>query len=410
MQVPGGVLTSRVGGARVFQLSLFFTNVFTVALPPVAQHLGFVPLVALRVATGLAEGALYSAMFDMLGRWCPPLERSRIFTIAGCGNSTGVILALPVSGILSASEWRWPSVFYFFGVLGFVYNIAFHFLGSDSPAKDRFISAKERHFIETAQLRGVPGDDEIGGAEDVVIAPVIAQGAVNLGEDEVDETTHLTKGLLTSAPPRGPVSGTPFMLLLTNVAFYVTTMAAVVNNWGGYTALTELPSYMKDVLKFNVRDSGVVSVVPYIAATVCMLGGAVVQDWLVQRGNNATSVRRSFICLGFLVTSGLFVAVGYASSPFAGVTLMTLALGANAVAQSAVLANIAEIFPGLSGFTMSLTNTAGTLPGIIAPVVTGAIVTSDLASQRRVVFFVSSAIYGVGAIVFGVFGSAKRQA
>ena len=415
MQIPGGIIVGRVGGTIVFQLALFFSNLFTLAVPFVANKLGYPWLVVLRVVTGFAEGAMYTAMFDVLRHWCPPLERSRIFSIAGAGNSTGVILALPVSGLLAGSSWGWPSVFYAFGGLGLLYNIAYQILGSDSPAKDRFISKEELVFIEEAKAHGVPAPNLYQSGE-YAVPPVYSSGTVNFGS-RADETLEadpnasaISDSLLRQNDASRLAGGrSPYLVLLTNRAFYVVTLITFVGLWGAYTALTELPSYMNDVLKFNVKKAGVSSVVPYIVSIVLMTGSAAWQDHLVSKGTDVTLVRRLFLCIGSVVAAGFLVAVGYVSSPTLGVTLMSAALGASGVATAAMLPNISEIAPEWSAITLSLSNTAGTAAGIISPILTGAIVTDKTPAQWREVFFLAAGLYVLGAVVFALFGTAKSQ-
>jgi len=47
-------------------------------------------------------------------QWAPPLERSRLATLAFSGSFTGTVVSLPASGYL-AEQFGWPSVFYVFG-------------------------------------------------------------------------------------------------------------------------------------------------------------------------------------------------------------------------------------------------------------------------------------------------------
>jgi len=47
-------------------------------------------------------------------RWAPPLERSRLATLAFSGSYAGTVVSLPASGYL-AEQFGWPSVFYVFG-------------------------------------------------------------------------------------------------------------------------------------------------------------------------------------------------------------------------------------------------------------------------------------------------------
>jgi len=57
-------------------------------------------------------------MLAMLGVWAPPLERSRMISLALAGSNIGTVVAQPLSGLLCASNVMggWPSVFYIFGM------------------------------------------------------------------------------------------------------------------------------------------------------------------------------------------------------------------------------------------------------------------------------------------------------
>jgi MFS transporter, ACS family, solute carrier family 17 (sodium-dependent inorganic phosphate cotransporter), other len=63
------------------------------------------------------------------------------------GNYVGLVISLPVSGLLAASVgWEW--VFYVFGIIGCVWTVAWLVIVRRSPAKDPFISEAERSYIE----------------------------------------------------------------------------------------------------------------------------------------------------------------------------------------------------------------------------------------------------------------------
>lgn len=56
-------------------------------------------------------------MHAIWGLWVPPLERSRLVSLGYAGCQFGTFIALPISGVLCASDFLggWPSVFYVFG-------------------------------------------------------------------------------------------------------------------------------------------------------------------------------------------------------------------------------------------------------------------------------------------------------
>lgn len=63
------------------------------------------------------------------------------------GNYVGLVISLPVSGILAA-EVGWEWVFYVFGIIGCVWTVLWLVLIRRSPGRDPFISKAERDYIE----------------------------------------------------------------------------------------------------------------------------------------------------------------------------------------------------------------------------------------------------------------------
>lgn len=47
---------------------------------------------------------------------------------------------------------------------------------------------------------------------------------------------------------------TPWLKIATSLPVYATAVAHFCNNWGYYTLLTCLPSYLKYILKFDIKS------------------------------------------------------------------------------------------------------------------------------------------------------------
>lgn len=56
----------------------------------------------------------YPCIHAVWARWAPPLERSRLATIAFSGSYAGTVVSMPVCGLL-ATYVGWESIFYVFG-------------------------------------------------------------------------------------------------------------------------------------------------------------------------------------------------------------------------------------------------------------------------------------------------------
>lgn len=55
-------------------------------------------------------------------------------------------------------------------------------------------------------------------------------------------------------------------------------------NWGFYTLLTWMPTYMKQELNFDLQSAGFLSVQPYVAVFLMTIIGGRVSDMLLARG------------------------------------------------------------------------------------------------------------------------------
>lgn len=116
-------------------MGIAVTSVLTL-LTPVAAKAGVTALVVVRLIEGIFEvrieiesfvvrkhnkfkifnfqGVTFPCIHAIWSRWSPPLERSRMATIAFAGNYAGTVVSMPASGLL-AQYFGWESLFYVFG-------------------------------------------------------------------------------------------------------------------------------------------------------------------------------------------------------------------------------------------------------------------------------------------------------
>ena len=154
-QIPGGFLAERYGGKWLYGMGTLCTAILTY-LTPFAAKAGTGYFIAIRVLEGLGEGVTFPAMHAMIAKWIPLTERSKLITFINAGAQFGTIVSLPVSGLIAA-KIDWESVFYVFGVLGFIWFFFWLFLVFDSPQTHPRISMEERFYIESNILKTTEG-------------------------------------------------------------------------------------------------------------------------------------------------------------------------------------------------------------------------------------------------------------
>ena len=81
------------------------------------------------------------------------------------GAQAGTIIAMSVGGALASSSIGWPSIFYVFGAVGFLWVVFWVFLVADRPGTHKFISKEEQAYIETSLGFKVSTDTVCGNSQ-----------------------------------------------------------------------------------------------------------------------------------------------------------------------------------------------------------------------------------------------------
>ncbi|KAK6620915.1 hypothetical protein RUM43_011214 [Polyplax serrata] len=361
-QVPGGWLAAKVGGAKLFVSGVAATAILTLMTPPLTK-LNFYVLLAIRIIEGFFEGGTFPCMHAVWSRWAPPLERSKMATIAFSGSFIGTVISMPLSGLI-ANVWGWEAIFYVFGAVGLIWCILWVWIVKEAPRYDPYITKQELEYIENS------------------IGSSATEGKV----------THPWGQILKSPP------------------VWAIVMAHFSENWGFYTLLTQLPSFMNDTLNYKVEKAGFMSAVPYLAmATVLQFSGHIADYLRSRKILSTTNVRKLFNCSAFLCQTVFMILAASLTNPAAIIACLTIAVGLGGFAWCGFGVNHLDIAPRHAGVLMGFSNTFGTLPGMLSPIITGYIVQDRSATQWKKVFYITSSIYLIGALVYGFFASGEKQ-
>ncbi|XP_077598954.1 sialin [Stigmatopora nigra] len=363
-QIPGGYLAGRYGGSLFLGLGVLCTAVLTV-LTPLAAEWGPAWLFALRALEGLGEGVTFPAMMSMWARWAPPLERSRLISLSGNGGNFGAFLAMPLTGYICQSL-GWPAVFYICGGAGCLWAAFWFLLVSDDPRTHRRISQEERDYIV-----GALGEQGSGHGWSVPLASMV-----------------------------------------TSVPLWAIVLTQMCSNWSFYTQLTSLPTYMSNTLHFDLKSNGFLSALPYLAAWLCATSAGFLADHLIEKKVlGVTAVRKLFTLTGMLLPAAFLLAAAYSGcSHVLTILFFTLTSAAGGSSGAGVFMNQIDIAPRYAGFLLGITNTFGTIPGVMAPIVTGYFTEDQSLEGWRKVFWVSAAVNVAAAIFYTLFGSGEVQA
>lgn len=355
-QIPSGWLANRIGGRLVLGAALLIWSLFT-ALTPVAAFAGFTALILARIVMGIGEAAAFPATYNLYSKWIPRTERARTVAFTLGGIPLGTVLGLALSGALVA-QYGWPSVFYVFGAAGIVLAVFWFAIVRDSPARHPGLSETER--------------------------------------------AHIAAGVDVVTEERTPL---PVGKLLRSVPFWALVLNHFCSNWILYVLLSWLPSYFRDVQNLNLANAGFAAAAPWLSMFVVANLSAWIADGMVRRGVSTSVVRKIMQATGLLGASAFMLAITQPATPTGAVLLMCGALGALGLTWAGYAVNHLEIAPRHADILLGITNTAGTLPGIIGVAVSGWML--DTTGSYVSVFLLAAGITSVGALIWILFSSSK---
>ncbi|XP_071144720.1 sialin-like isoform X2 [Mytilus edulis] len=199
-------------------------------------------------------------------------------------------------------------------------------------------------------------------------------------------------------------SKVPWIEFAKSPALLACITAHMCNNWTNYTLLTSLPDFMKSVMKFNIKSNGLLTALPYLCQAVSGLAAGQITDLIRSRKIlSTTATRRSTGAIAFTGAAVFLVATGFMSCNHRdmAVVFLSLAVMFTGLNRAAFIVNHNDFAPKYAGVLFGITNTFATIPGMIAPLVAGALTPHDTSEEWRNVFYVCAAFCLLGTLVFG---------
>lgn len=164
----------------------------------------------------LFKGVTYPSCHGIMKNWAPPLERSRLATLAFCGCYAGLMFGMPIAGELSKRLGPF-SPFYFYGVLGIIWYSSWLWLVFEKPRYHTCIEGKELYHIESS-----------------------------LGE----------QGQSHSIPT---ISNAPWKAFFTSMPCYAIFVANFCRSWNFYLLVLFQTQYFREVYDIDVEKVGISS-------------------------------------------------------------------------------------------------------------------------------------------------------
>lgn len=363
MQIPSAWVAAKFGFRRAFGYSMLISSVITCIFPVLVRtdlYLG----VAARVLLGVFHAVSFPALSGAWGAWAPPLERTKLNGISVSGASAGTCIIFSLAG--GFIEWLgWDSIFYLTGALSVLWCISWFYLVYDTPDQHPRISAEEREYINSS-----------------------------IGQHGYRQD-----------------SKTPWRAILLSPPVWGLVLGHAASNWGNYTLNQQLPTYLSNVLRFDLKLTGILSSMCYVLQWLVCVVASWGTDWI--RSKNVIStlrIRKINTIIGLWVTGICVVLAGYAGcNGVLAVILFLISAGLNTFTVPGCKSSMLDIAPAYSGIVFGVSNTVSNIPGFVAPQLVGLILQDSTRTEWRTVFWVSAGVHFAGSLLYLIKGSDQLQ-
>ena len=319
-QVVGGWLAYRLGPRVVLAAGVLWWGLFTAltTVPNSEMAHALWVLILIRFALGAGEAVIYPASNQFVARWIPVAERGRAngWIFAGVGAGAG--LSIPVLTWIN-SHYGWRASFWFSAAAGLVVGLLWYAMARDAPEQHPLVSEDELAYIQA------------------------------------------TRTPETSRPMESSES---WAAAICNRNLAALTLSYFTFGYVAWIFFSWFFIYMAQVRGLNLKASALVSMIPFIAMTVCCLGGGLISDWISKRIGMRWG-RGGIAAVSFGLTAVFLVIGAQVRGPYAASLILAGGAGALYLSQSSFWAVSADIAGARSGVVSGVMNMGCQIGGAV---------------------------------------------
>ncbi len=261
-QAPAGRLADQVGPRKILALAVIWWGLFTslvTVVPALAS--AFVLIIAIRFGLGVGEAVMYPAANKIVAAWIPSRERGLANGIifAGVGFGAGVTPPL-ITHIMSLYGWR--ASFWCSSLIGLLAGTIWYLIGRDTPRDHPWVNPAESQLIES----GLPA---------------------------------------TEIAPKARLSWSE---ILSNKSVVVVTLSYFTYGYAAFIFFGWFFIYLNQVRGVNLKQSAVLSMLPFIAMAVGSSLGGWLSDLLSKAYGKRTG--RCYLAAASIGLCAILIALG----------------------------------------------------------------------------------------------------
>lgn len=320
-EIPTGAWGDRIGTRRVLTRIVAWWSTFTMLT---ASAFNYASLLIIRFLFGAGEAGAFPNVARTFSRWFPVTERGTAQGIFFAGaHLGGGLTPMLVTALLGVLPWR--AIFLAFGMIGFVWALAWSRWFRDEPADHPSASPEEVAFIESGRSPGASRQ----------------------------------------------IDGAALRSILTDRSLVALCLMYFTQAYGFYFNITWLPTYLHrrgvTADRYGLW-AGVLAGLPLILSAVADLVGGLTTDGLTRR--YGLRVGRCGVGAASLVVAGVALIAGAtAEDAIVSALLIALAGAADSFLLGSCWGVCQDIGGPNAGLVAGCMNTAGQVGAVLSPII-----------------------------------------
>lgn len=366
-QIPGGMAAQRYGGISVLTVCFGMWSIASLLTPGNASSTTL--LLVARFFVGISQGFLIPSVHTIVSSWVPAEERAKSVSLITSGMYLGSASAMELLPLVS-QRFGAPAILRVVGMLGVLWLLLFR--------------------LVIRRVGNIPSEQKQS-------LPV---------SSTVSDKQHKRYQQFVSR-------NTPWKDLARHPAVWSIVINNFTFHYAFYIVMNWLPTYFDKVLHEGIETVGFAKSLPYVMMFLSSNLGGWSGDYLIEKfGTSVATGRKVVNTIGFALTAIALCLMPGARGVFQGLLYTASALGAAGYARGGFSVNHMDIAPAYAGIVMGISNTAGTLSGIIGVAITGYILAWNDGGTTPdgwyMGFSLAAGLCIAGSIIFIKYAQGKR--
>ena len=352
-EIPTAAWADRIGCRGVLTRIVAWWSAFTMVT---AAAWSYLSLLVIRFLFGVGEAGAWPCVGRVFSRWIPAGERGKAQGIFFSGAFLAGAFTPKLVGWLS-TMMPWRYVFLVFGMVGFLWALAWWLWFRDEPRDKAGTSPEEVALIERERGLAVAGH---GNWRDVFKLPVVV-----------------------------PIC-----------------ISHAANSWGTYFIITWLPTYLVEIRGMSRGQMEVFAGLPMVIAATASLCGGYVTDVVTKRMGLSWG-RAGVAGTAYSISMTAMFFAARAEDPQFAAGLIALSYGVSMFTLGAAFSLCIDVGKQNSAVMTATMNTAGQVGGTLSPIVLAYLV--QWFGDWSIPLYVMAGLYGAAVLSWILIGTRLRD-